>query len=88
VFQALLVPLAGKISLPRTLNRGKAASGIGNIHESFLCFWSLVTNDRIAEFVKNCYDAFVYNVTVRITSDSIQINDDGIGMTENIIRNA
>ena len=81
-------PPGGKITLPRTLNRGKAASGIRNNHESFLCFWSLVTNDRVAELVKNCYDAFAYNVTVKITSDSIRITDDGIGMTEDIIRNA
>ena len=50
----------------------------------------LVTNDTVAvaELVKNCYDAFAYNVTVRITSDAIQITDDGLGMTEDTIRNS
>lgn len=50
----------------------------------------LVTNDTVAvaELVKNCYDAFAHNVTVKITSDQIQIIDDGLGMTEDIIRNS
>jgi HSP90 family molecular chaperone len=30
----------------------------------------------------------MYNVTVTITSDSIRISDDGLGMTEDTIRNS
>ena len=58
---------------------------------AFSAFGSdLVTNDcvAIAELVKNCYDAFAYNVVVTITSEYIEIKDDGIGMTRDVIKNA
>ena len=51
----------------------------------------LVTNDVVAvtELVKNCYDAFAYNVIVEFGTDSkgefIKISDDGLGMTSEII---
>jgi hypothetical protein len=51
----------------------------------------LVTNDTVAvtEIVKNCYDAFAYNVEVEFGEDKqgkfIQITDDGLGMTSDII---
>lgn len=50
----------------------------------------LVTNDcvAIAELVKNSYDAFANNVSVVVSSDLIEICDDGSGMTANLIRNA
>jgi len=54
----------------------------------------LVTNDTVAitELVKNCYDAFAYNVEVEFGEDAkgkyIQITDDGIGMTGDIIKNS
>ena len=50
----------------------------------------LVTNDSVAitELVKNSYDAFANNVIVSITGDSIEIKDDGSGMTKDIIRDA
>jgi signal transduction histidine kinase len=53
----------------------------------------LVTNDTVAiiELVKNSYDAFASNVWVRFATDPeegtyIEIEDDGVGMTEKIIR--
>ncbi len=58
---------------------------------AFSAFGSdLVTNDcvAIAELVKNCYDAFANNVVVTITSEYIEIKDDGIGMTKDVIKNA
>ena len=54
----------------------------------------LVTNNTVAitELVKNCYDAFAYTVTVEFAEDKlgkyIQISDDGIGMTSDIIENS
>ena len=50
----------------------------------------LVTNDCVAitELVKNCYDAFAYHVVVSVTTDYIEIKDDGSGMTADTIRNA
>jgi len=54
----------------------------------------LVTNDTVAitELVKNCYDAFAYNVEVEFGEDDkgkyIQITDDGLGMTGDIIKNS
>lgn len=50
----------------------------------------LVTNDcvAIAELVKNSYDAFANSVTVSVLPDSIEIMDDGFGMTADTIRNA
>ena len=50
----------------------------------------LVTNDcvAIAELVKNCYDAFANNVDVTISTDYLEIKDDGSGMTVDIIRDA
>lgn len=58
---------------------------------AFSAFGSdLVTNDcvAIAELVKNGYDAFAQNVYVTVSSDIIEIKDDGIGMTSDIIKNA
>ena len=58
---------------------------------AFSAFGSdLVTNDcvAIAELVKNSYDAFASKVTVSISTDSIIIQDDGFGMTGEIIKNA
>ena len=50
----------------------------------------LVTNDCVAvvELVKNCYDAFATNVSVKICSEFLEIRDDGFGMTAEIIRDA
>ena len=50
----------------------------------------LVTNDSVAitELVKNSYDAFANNVIVSITGDTIEIRDDGSGMTRDIIKDA
>lgn len=54
----------------------------------------LVTNDTVAvtELVKNCYDAFAYHVQVEFGEDRrgkyIQITDDGLGMTSDIIENS
>ena len=54
----------------------------------------LVTNDTVAvtELVKNSYDAFAYNVEVEFGEDKrgkfLQIKDDGLGMTSDIIENA
>lgn len=50
----------------------------------------LVTNDcvAIAELVKNSYDAFANNVSVTVSSDYLEITDDGCGMTAEIIRDA
>jgi signal transduction histidine kinase len=54
----------------------------------------LVTNDTVAvtELVKNSYDAFAYSVEVEFAEDSrgqyIQITDDGLGMTSDIIENS
>lgn len=50
----------------------------------------LVTNDcvAIAELVKNSYDAFAENVIVTVSSDYLEIRDDGLGMTAEIIRDA
>jgi len=52
----------------------------------------LVTNDVVAviELVKNSYDAFALNVWIRFSEDeeigpSIEIQDDGLGMTEDVI---
>ena len=58
---------------------------------AFSAFGSdLVTNDcvAIAELVKNSYDAFAQNVCVSVGLDSIEIKDDGVGMTRDIIKNA
>lgn len=50
---------------------------------------SLVTSDNVAmlELVKNAYDAFAYNVNVKICYDNqaIIITDDGLGMSQDII---
>lgn len=50
----------------------------------------LVTNDcvAIAELVKNSYDAFANRVDVSVSTDCIEIRDDGFGMTADTIRNA
>ena len=55
----------------------------------------LVTNDVVAviEFVKNSYDAFARNVRVRFSNDAaegtfLEIEDDGQGMTREIIEDA
>lgn len=54
----------------------------------------LVTSDIVAiiELVKNSYDAFAHNVTIRFAEDSegeyIEILDDGLGMTRDVIENA
>jgi len=55
----------------------------------------LVTSDVVAiiELVKNSYDAFASNVYVRFKNDSekgdyIEIEDDGVGMTKDIIKEA
>ena len=54
----------------------------------------LVTNNIVAmiELVKNSYDAFAQNVYIDFEQDNkgkfIKISDDGIGMDEDIIRNA
>lgn len=54
----------------------------------------LVTNDVVAviELVKNSYDAFAANVWIRFTNDPVkgdvlEIEDDGQGMTEEVIEN-
>ncbi len=54
----------------------------------------LVTNDVVAviELVKNSYDALAHNVWIRFTTDSagnplLEIEDDGEGMTRDIIEN-
>jgi len=54
----------------------------------------LITNDVVAviELVKNSYDAFANNVWLRFQKDQergmyLEIEDDGTGMTEEIIRN-
>ena len=54
----------------------------------------LVTNDVVAviELVKNSYDAFAQNVWIRFRDDSgqgpfLEIEDDGTGMTREIIEN-
>ena len=54
----------------------------------------LVTNDVVAviELVKNSYDAFAQNVWIRFRDDSgqgpfLEIEDDGTGMTKEIIEN-
>ena len=54
----------------------------------------LVTNDVVAvmELVKNSYDAFAHNVWVTFGEDDthgpwLEIHDDGMGMTRNIIEN-
>lgn len=53
----------------------------------------LVTNDVVAviELVKNSYDAFAENIWIRFREDLegryIEIEDDGIGMTRDIIEN-
>jgi hypothetical protein len=53
----------------------------------------LVTNDVVAviELVKNSYDAFASNVWIRFKThakygDYLEIKDDGLGMTREIIR--
>ena len=50
---------------------------------------SLVTDDNVAilELVKNAYDAFAYNVNIKIESNAIIITDDGLGMSADIIEN-
>lgn len=63
---------------------------------AFAAFGSdLVTNDSVAltELVKNCYDAFAYNVSVVFGSDTqvgayIEIADDGLGMTQEVVKTA
>lgn len=58
---------------------------------AFAAFGSdLVTNDcvAIAELVKNSYDAFANRVCVSIENGKITIEDDGCGMTADIIRDA
>ena len=58
---------------------------------AFAAFGSdLVTNDcvAIAELVKNSYDAFANRVYVSIENGKITIEDDGCGMTADIIRDA
>lgn len=52
----------------------------------------LVTNDAVAvtELVKNCYDAYAYNVSVIFGKDDlgeayIEIADDGLGMSQSVI---
>ena len=53
----------------------------------------LVTNDVVAllELIKNCYDAYAYNVRICFGDengiDFIEIIDDGIGMTRDTIEN-
>ena len=53
----------------------------------------LVTNDVVAvlELVKNAYDAFAENVWLEFSTDddgaSIEIRDDGMGMTRDVIEN-
>ena len=53
----------------------------------------LVTSDLVAviELVKNCYDAFATRVDVRFKTGkdgeiSLEIEDDGMGMTDDTIR--
>ncbi|OPX88157.1 sensor histidine kinase [Pelotomaculum sp. PtaB.Bin117] len=61
---------------------------------AFAAFGSdLVTNDAVAvtELVKNCYDAFAYNVHVEFGQDAsgkdfLRITDDGLGMTRDVIK--
>ena len=54
----------------------------------------LVTSDIVAiiELVKNSYDAFAHNVTIRFAEDAdgayIEILDDGLGMTRDVIEDA
>ena len=54
----------------------------------------LVTSDIVAiiELVKNSYDAFANNVTIRFAEDAqgeyIEIEDDGSGMTRDVIEDA
>ena len=54
----------------------------------------LVTSDIVAiiELVKNSYDAFANNVTIRFAEDAdgayIEILDDGLGMTRDVIEDA
>ena len=54
----------------------------------------LVTSDIVAiiELVKNSYDAFAHNVTIRFAEDAkgeyIEIEDDGSGMTRDVIMDA
>ena len=63
---------------------------------AFAAFGSdLVTNDSVAltELVKNCYDAYANNAAVVFGSDSqtgkyIEIVDDGLGMTQEVVRTA
>ena len=54
----------------------------------------LVTNDVVAvmELVKNSYDAFAHNVWVTFGEDDthgpyLEIRDDGLGMTRDVIEN-
>ena len=63
---------------------------------AFAAFGSdLVTNDSVAitELVKNCYDAYANNAAVVFGSDSqigdyIEIADDGLGMTQEVVKTA
>lgn len=57
----------------------------------------LVTSDIVAiiELVKNSYDAFAHNVTIRFAEDAqgeyieyIEVLDDGLGMTRDVIEDA
>lgn len=63
---------------------------------AFAAFGSdLVTNDSVAitELVKNCYDAYANNAVVVFGSDTqtgdyIEIADDGLGMTQEVVKTA
>lgn len=63
---------------------------------AFSAFGSdLVTNDYVAinELIKNSYDAYAYKVKLTICENSegqysIEIIDDGLGMTQKIIEEA
>lgn len=63
---------------------------------AFAAFGSdLVTSDSVAvtELVKNSYDAYAYNAAVVFGTDDklgkyIEIVDDGVGMTQDVVQNA
>ena len=63
---------------------------------AFAAFGSdLVTNDSVAitELVKNCYDAYANNAAVVFGTDTqmgdyIEIADDGLGMTQDVVKTA
>ena len=52
----------------------------------------LVTNDNIVltELVKNCYDAFAFNVYITLVTDGkkqyLEISDDGLGMSVDTVK--